>query len=155
MPARPAAWSSPSMSEGSSSSCANTTRRRRTRSPACVASGCSFAGGETMSTAWETTTRIIPREECMRASRRATLATVAGALVLVAAGCGGDDSGGTTTATGGLRPPKLEALKTLGPGEGQVNLVAWAGYVEDGSNDPKVDWVTGFEKATGCQVNVK
>jgi len=91
----------------------------------------------------------------MRASRRATLATVAGALVLVAAGCGGDDSGGTTTATGGLRPPKLEALKTLGPGEGQVNLVAWAGYVEDGSNDPKVDWVTGFEKATGCQVNVK
>jgi len=108
-----------------------------------------------MFTAWETTTRIIPREECMRASRRATLATVAGALVLVAAGCGGDDSGGTTTATGGLRPPKLEALKTLGPGEGQVNLVAWAGYVEDGSNDPKVDWVTGFEKATGCQVNVK
>ena len=91
----------------------------------------------------------------MRVSRRATLATVAGALVLVAAGCGGDDSGGTTTATGGLRPPKLEALKTLGPGEGQVNLVAWAGYVEDGSNDPKVDWVTGFEKATGCQVNVK
>ena len=91
----------------------------------------------------------------MRASRRATLATMAGAFVLVAAGCGGDDSGGTTTATGGLRPPKLEALKTLGPGEGQVNLVAWAGYVEDGSNDPKVDWVTGFEKATGCQVNVK
>ena len=43
----------------------------------------------------------------------------------------------------------------LGPGEGQVNLVAWAGYVEDGSNDPKVDWVTGFEKETGCQVNVK
>jgi putative spermidine/putrescine transport system substrate-binding protein len=91
----------------------------------------------------------------MRASRRATLAAVVGALVLVAAGCGGDDSGGTTTATGGLQPPKLEAMKTLGPGEGQVNLVAWAGYVEDGSNDPKVDWVTGFEKETGCQVNVK
>ena len=43
----------------------------------------------------------------------------------------------------------------LGEGEGEVNLVAWAGYVEDGSTDPKVDWVTDFEKETGCQVNVK
>ena len=43
----------------------------------------------------------------------------------------------------------------LGAGEGRVDLIAWAGYVEDGSTDPKVDWVTGFEKETGCQVNVK
>ena len=43
----------------------------------------------------------------------------------------------------------------LGEGEGEVNLVAWAGYVEDGSTDPAVDWVTDFEKETGCQVNVK
>ena len=43
----------------------------------------------------------------------------------------------------------------LGEGEGEVNLIAWAGYVEDGSTDPKVDWVTDFEKETGCQVNVK
>ena len=40
-------------------------------------------------------------------------------------------------------------------GEGKVNLIAWAGYVEDGSTDPKVDWVSDFEKETGCQVNVK
>ena len=46
-------------------------------------------------------------------------------------------------------------LQTLGEGEGQVNLIAWAGYVEDGSTDPKVDWVTDFEKETGCQVNTK
>jgi putative spermidine/putrescine transport system substrate-binding protein len=46
-------------------------------------------------------------------------------------------------------------LQSLGSGEGKVNLVAWAGYVEDGSTDPKVDWVTPFEKQTGCQVNVK
>ena len=43
----------------------------------------------------------------------------------------------------------------LGEGEGKVNLIAWAGYVEDGSTDPKVDWVSDFEKQTGCQVNVK
>ena len=40
-------------------------------------------------------------------------------------------------------------------GEGQVNIVAWAGYVERGESDKNYDWVTGFEKATGCKVNVK
>jgi putative spermidine/putrescine transport system substrate-binding protein len=43
----------------------------------------------------------------------------------------------------------------IGEGEGEVNLIAWAGYVEDGSTNPDVDWVTGFEEETGCQVNVK
>jgi spermidine/putrescine-binding protein len=38
---------------------------------------------------------------------------------------------------------------------GQLNIIAWAGYAEDGSNDKTVDWVTPFEKQTGCQVNVK
>ncbi len=55
----------------------------------------------------------------------------------------------------GQAPPKMEPLAALGNGEGQLNLIAWAGYAEDGSNDPKVDWVTPFEKQTGCQVNVK
>ena len=39
--------------------------------------------------------------------------------------------------------------------EGKVNILAWPGYAEDGTNDPKVDWVTPFEKQTGCQANVK
>ena len=43
----------------------------------------------------------------------------------------------------------------VGEGEGQLNVLAWPGYVEDGSTDPAVDWVTPFEKETGCQVNVK
>ena len=43
----------------------------------------------------------------------------------------------------------------LGEGEGEVNLIAWAGYVEDGSTDPAVDWVTPFEETTGCTVNVQ
>ena len=43
----------------------------------------------------------------------------------------------------------------IGEPEGELNLVAWAGYAEDGSYDPKVDWVTDFEKETGCEVNVK
>ncbi len=46
------------------------------------------------------------------------------------------------------------ALTELGDGEGSLEVVAWAGYVEDGSNDPAYDWVSSFEEATGCQVNV-
>ena len=45
--------------------------------------------------------------------------------------------------------------KSLGTMEGQVNILAWPGYAEDGSNDKSVDWVTPFEKKTGCQANVK
>lgn len=63
--------------------------------------------------------------------------------VLFAVGCGGGDSDSS------------EALQELGQNEGQVNLVAWPGYVEDGSTDPDVDWVSGFEEETGCKVNTK
>ncbi len=46
-------------------------------------------------------------------------------------------------------------IKEIGPGEGQVNIVAWAGYIERGETDKNYDWVTEFEKATSCKVNVK
>jgi putative spermidine/putrescine transport system substrate-binding protein len=58
------------------------------------------------------------------------------AFMLLLAGCGGgDDNGG-------------EELEKLGKGEGQVNLIAWAGYVEP-------EWSKPFEQKTGCKVNVK
>jgi putative spermidine/putrescine transport system substrate-binding protein len=78
-------------------------------------------------------------------ARVAWLIVAALIIAMVGIGCGGDDDGGG----GG------EAQDELGEGEGQVDLVAWAGYVEDGSTDPNVDWVTPFEKETGCKVNVK
>jgi len=81
--------------------------------------------------------------------RRRTFILVS-AVLLVLAACGGDGDGGA----GGEGAPKATALAQLGEGEGRVDLVAWAGYVEDGSTDPKVDWVTPFEKQTGCNVNV-
>jgi putative spermidine/putrescine transport system substrate-binding protein len=46
-------------------------------------------------------------------------------------------------------------LKEIGPGEGVVDIVAWPGYIERGGTDPKFDWVTGFEKASGCKVRIK
>jgi putative spermidine/putrescine transport system substrate-binding protein len=87
----------------------------------------------------------------MRFLRHSAVLAVVGLLVL--AGCG--NGGGTTAGTTKLTPPKIDKLATLGAGEGQVNLVAWAGYVENGSDDPKVDWVTPFQNKTGCKVNVK
>jgi putative spermidine/putrescine transport system substrate-binding protein len=77
------------------------------------------------------------------------LGGVAGAALVVtlafaAAGCGGKSK----SSSSGM-------LDKLGAGEGQVDLIAWAGYVENGSTDPTVDWVTPFEDKTGCKVNVK
>ncbi|MGH6907154.1 MAG: ABC transporter substrate-binding protein [Aestuariivirga sp.] len=49
-----------------------------------------------------------------------------------------------------------QELKTeIGEGEGQVDIVAWPGYIERGETDKGYDWVTEFEKATSCKVNVK
>ncbi len=84
----------------------------------------------------------------------AALALLVAALAVIAAGCGGDDEGGGGTQIEGLGST-LDEIKEAAKTEGQVDLIAWAGYVEDGSTDPKVDWVTPFEEATGCQVNTK
>ncbi|PWU52461.1 spermidine/putrescine ABC transporter substrate-binding protein [Micromonospora globispora] len=89
----------------------------------------------------------------MRTGRKLTALAAVGLLAMAGCGDGGADAGGS--GPGGMKPPAVDKLASLGTGEGQVNIVAWAGYVEDGSNDPKVDWVTDFEKQTGCQVNVK
>ncbi|WP_179473352.1 ABC transporter substrate-binding protein [Mycolicibacterium vinylchloridicum] len=84
-------------------------------------------------------------------TRRLGVALVACAA-LVAACSSSDNSGGGGSSTA---PPKMEPMSALGKGEGQLNLIAWPGYAEDGSNDPKVDWVHPFEQKTGCKVNVK
>jgi len=48
-----------------------------------------------------------------------------------------------------------DMVKKIGPGEGVVDIVAWPGYIERGQTDPNYDWVTGFEKDTGCKVRIK
>ncbi len=58
------------------------------------------------------------------------------AFMLVIAGCGGSSSSNDG------------ALQKVGAGEGQLNLVAWPGYVAD-------PWKSDFEKQTGCKINLK
>jgi putative spermidine/putrescine transport system substrate-binding protein len=87
----------------------------------------------------------------MRSRRVAAFTT----LVLVAAlvaGCGDDDS---TDSGGTFTPPSLEAASSLPPAEGELNILAWPGYAEDGSTDKSANWVGPFEEETGCKVNVK
>jgi len=68
---------------------------------------------------------------------------------------GGSGSGGSAAAGQAFTPPDIAMQKSLGKGEGEVNILAWPGYAEDGSNDPKVNWVKPFEDQTGCKANVK
>jgi putative spermidine/putrescine transport system substrate-binding protein len=81
---------------------------------------------------------------------RALAVAAAGAFALSA--CGSSDSG---DSAGGFEAPDVPMAKSLGDNEGAVNILAWPGYAEDGSSDPATDWVTPFEKDTGCQATVK
>jgi putative spermidine/putrescine transport system substrate-binding protein len=51
--------------------------------------------------------------------------------------------------------PLAAQVTAIGPGEGRLDIVAWPGYIERGETMADFDWVTRFEAATGCMVNVK
>ena len=110
----------------------------------------------------------------MHTTRLLKIAAVGSAAALMLAACGGSSSsdessgaaaeGSAAASAAASEAPASEAPAApggdayagpVGEGEGQVNILAWPGYVEDGSTDPAVDWVTPFEEATGCMVNVK
>ena len=80
----------------------------------------------------------------MKLTKNASSAlALSAASLLVLTGCASGDS-----ASSGM-------IQELGDSETAVSILAWPGYVEDGSNDPATDWTSSFEEATGCQVTVK
>ncbi|GEE01511.1 spermidine/putrescine ABC transporter substrate-binding protein [Gordonia spumicola] len=82
----------------------------------------------------------------MKFSKRALAAAGAAAVLsMTVAACGTDSDSGRST----------DKMQSLGQGEGTVSILAWPGYVEDGSNDPNVNWVKPFEEQTGCKVDFK
>jgi putative spermidine/putrescine transport system substrate-binding protein len=86
------------------------------------------------------------------------IATVGALAALLVSACGASSTSSGSGGGGGskpAKPPALSALKSLGTGEGAINILAWAGYAENGSTDKTVDWVTPFEKATHCQAKVQ
>jgi len=58
-------------------------------------------------------------------------------------------------AVGAGQAQAAEMLQKIGKGEGRVDIVAWPGYLERGETDANFDWVTKFEKSSGCMVNIK
>ena len=60
------------------------------------------------------------------------------AAMILFAGCGSSSSDNTSG----------NELKKLGKGEGSVDLISWAGYVEP-------EWTKPFEQKTGCKVSDK
>ncbi len=77
----------------------------------------------------------------MKHRRFLALAAVAALAIGACSGGGGGASAGPSLPT------------AVGDGEGELNLIIWAGYAERGAVDPNFDWVTPFETATGCKVN--
>ena len=87
-----------------------------------------------------------PRRNARAAIAAAVLAAAAVMAVvsiLPSAASAGRVAGGLTAPTANLPVPS-----SIGKGEGHLNLIAWAGYVQP-------EWAKPFEKQTGCQVNVK
>jgi len=92
----------------------------------------------------------------MRHTRVFGLTAIAVSAVLLISSCSASKSSSSATASGSrAAPPKESMLKALGKGEGALNIIVWAGYAEDGSDDKTVDWVHPFEQATSCKVNAK
>jgi putative spermidine/putrescine transport system substrate-binding protein len=100
-----------------------------------------------------------------RRTARSALAVGLAAFSLTAAACSSGSSAPAASGTGaagsgssasqqagtsGLTVPtaNLPVLQKVGKGEGQLNLIAWEGYL-----DPS--WVKPFENQTGCTINAK
>ena len=88
-----------------------------------------------------------------RVPRPVKIALGLAVALLVAAGCGSSSTGnsgqgGNSLAGQTVPTANLPVLKKIGTGEGQLNLIAWEGYLNP-------IWVKPFEQQTGCQVNAK
>ena len=103
--------------------------------------------------------------------RRFLTVLAVGALVVSACSGGGSPSpAGPGAASPGASTPAVSgppasapapsasgpALPTaVGAGEGELTVLAWPGYAENGSTDPAYNWVTPFETQTGCKTSVQ
>ena len=76
------------------------------------------------------------------------------ASTLLLAGCGATDNN-ANQRNNSTYPNKGMYAGPVGSAEKNLNVLVWPGYAEDGTTDPLIDWVTPFEKNSGCDVSVK
>ena len=94
----------------------------------------------------------------LKSTRFITTISAISAALLILAGCSSSSESASSTestTTAKSAVPDIPMASAVGASEGQLNIIAWAGYAENGSTDKNYDWVTPFEKASGCKVNVK
>jgi putative spermidine/putrescine transport system substrate-binding protein len=94
---------------------------------------------------------------------------IAVAAIVAAACSSGTPSAAPTTATQATTAPgtagapsnpgataaAVNVIESIGAGEGELDIIIWPGYAEDGSNVKTYDWVHPFETKTGCQVKTR
>ena len=75
------------------------------------------------------------------------LGTIAAAAAILVSACG---SSNTPTGSTSKPPPQAGTAPqtSIGAGEGQLNLIAWGGYVDH-------SWADAFTAQTGCKINEK
>jgi len=86
------------------------------------------------------------RERHHRPASWLRLATCAAAVIIAATACGSS----STAAGPTLQQPPTANQKpqtSIGPGEGQLNLVLWDGYADK-------SWADPFTQQTGCKLNL-
>jgi putative spermidine/putrescine transport system substrate-binding protein len=89
-----------------------------------------------------------PEGLAMLLSKRAQLLIAVAAL----AACDTSEQVASAPTPSPAAPSAAPAAPTM---EGEVDIIAWPGYIERGESDKAYDWVTAFEKDSGCKVNVK
>ncbi len=84
------------------------------------------------------------------------ISALVSALALLVVACSSPGASGSPTGGSSASAQPTSNLPTsIGPGEGALNIIIWAGYAESGANQKEYDWVHPFESQTGCKVNVK
>jgi putative spermidine/putrescine transport system substrate-binding protein len=108
-------------------------------------------------------------EEEQMQHRKILAALAVGSLAISACGGGATPSpsspaaSGTAASAPAASTPAASApaastanLPTaVGSGEGELTVLAWPGYAENGSTDPTINWVKPFEDKTGCKTSVQ
>src|SRR4051812_45092736 len=102
-------------------------------------------------------TTAIVVSACTSGSSSAGSPAASGAAASAGGSSAAASAAGASTAAS-APAPSVNLPSSVGPGEGALNLIAWAGYVVGGTGGEQIqgsDWVTPFEEASGCKVNVK
>ncbi len=102
-------------------------------------------GSDSTSTDAPATEAVAETEAAAVETEAATAETAAAETEAAAAET---SAAGGNEAAAGITAPDIPMATEIGAGEGQLNLIAWPGYTEKA-------WVTPFETASGCKVNVK